>query len=200
MNAVNVQLNSENLKALVVPSTGKIDGPTTGKVAFIDITPDMNYKYVDITKGCSFISAYANAETAYNDYIKKRRELKSSKIANSIARQSEEIKLMNQVMKCSLISLIQRLLSDKETEARVRSSPDILSDKAFLFNDAVACYFDVGLHLNITVNNPMDVYEKCVRDSGSEIKNVAFGCTKLNDNDARIHSQTHAYFYNRLLD
>ena len=73
MSAVEVPLDSENLKALVIPSTGKIDGPTHGKVAFIDITHDMNYKYVDMMKGCCFISAYANMGTAYNDYIKQRR-------------------------------------------------------------------------------------------------------------------------------
>ena len=111
MSAVEVPLDSENLKALVIPSTGKIDGPTHGKMAFIDITHDMNYKYVDMIKGCCFISAYANMGTAYNDYIKQRRLMKSSKIANSIARKTDEINVMIQIMKCALISLLQKLLN-----------------------------------------------------------------------------------------
>ena len=186
-----VEVDAENLAEMTAEMK---DSDETlqlyGKVVFIGGTvEDGECKFVDITLNRVFVSVFSNPQMAYNDYLKNSRHAKRVKLAMSMKKAEDDNTLMMRAMRVAVIAVSERLLTGKKHQ----KTKNTLPDKTLLIKDVIPTYFHIGASVNLLVNNPINMFDMCIKNQAEEIKDIVYGRKRLGDSDTLMLVQAKQY-------
>lgn len=150
------------------------------------------WTYMELVKNRIFETGLTDTEAAYQEFVSsldREKLLKSEKFEQKQMRQELDMML---VMRCTIIAYLDSLQDSEMTKIDPGSIENILTQNLHIFHVIMGVYFKTGLVLDILVNNPKRIYQKCVSQNCNSIRQAVAGLRKLDveENDVYIEAMT----------
>lgn len=178
--SIAVGAEGESAATITVPAEDETDSEGTGN--------DPEFLFIDVAKNRMFKSYHSDAEMAYNGYISELNKCKEVKTTEAdVARSNLEGDMIS-VMKCCMVAHAESLKTHSMCPKSAGEIEFMFKNNRNVYLELVGVYFTTGLSLEISVNNPENIYAICVEKHLTEIMDVVCQRKRFSDRDSRIYA------------
>lgn len=148
--------------------------------------------YVEVAKNRVFESTTVDIETAYQEFVSSLDVQKLEKSEKFELKKAKHELEMILIMKCCIIAYLDSLQDSEMSKINPDDIDTILTQDMHVLHQVIAVYFKTGMALNMIVNNPKNVFQKCVAMHCIAIRQAVAGERKLDadENDVYIEAMT----------
>lgn len=150
------------------------------------------WKYIELSKNRVFESGVTDTEAAYQRFLESLNQEKMVKSEKFEQKKTKADTEMVFIMKCCLIAYLDSLQDSEMTKIDIQRIEPMLTENTSMLNTIMGVYFKTGMALGVVVNNPANIYQKCVSLHCNGIRQAVAGQRKLDldENDIYIEAMT----------